>query len=120
MTIERLHHVSIDYDNYDETMDFYLGLLALEHHSDRPSGASPPGAWLRVGADQRINLSPRGRDHIHFALVTPDLSHMLERLRSAGCHIEEHVHGMNAMTRDPSGNWVELRRPPADWAKWAA
>ncbi len=118
MAVHDIHHVSLQYDDLESTIRFYSGMLGLEVRNEgRPAS---PGAWLAAGDGQRINLSPRGTEPAHFAMIVDDIEELVPRLLAAGYEVlEKNAPLMNVSVRDPAGNWVELRRPPGDWVDWA-
>jgi catechol 2,3-dioxygenase-like lactoylglutathione lyase family enzyme len=48
-----VHHVSINVDDVDKALDFYVGTLGLVPRPDRPDFGFP-GAWLNAG-DQQVH-----------------------------------------------------------------
>jgi catechol 2,3-dioxygenase-like lactoylglutathione lyase family enzyme len=95
-----------------EVVEWYGECLGLER-LEKPAGTRDAGAWFRAG-DHEIHISidehnpPRVA---HFGIVTDNYDGVIERLRSAGCHIEqarEIVGRHRFYTRDPAGNRIEI------------
>ncbi len=92
----------------DEMVTWYRDRLGLEQlESDRKGGR------FKVG-DQEIHvtLDPhQPSEKAHFCLVVDDCDAVIERLRNAGCHIEQarSFPGPHRFyTRDPAGNRLEI------------
>ncbi|MGI8775136.1 MAG: VOC family protein [Actinomycetota bacterium] len=112
--ILRLEHVNVTTpeDLEAQVVSWYESCLGLTPF-DKPDGTSSTGAWFKVG-DQEVHVT---RDEhnppkvAHFCLITDDLDDVIERLRSADCHIEQaaEIPGRRRFfTRDPAGNRVEI------------
>ena len=110
----RLDHVNITTPEELEkdVVAWYENCLGLEKIS-KLSGTSDAGAWFKIG-DAEVHVS---RDEhnphktSHFCLQVNDFQATVERLRDAGCHIEQagEIPGRHRLfTRDPAGNMVEL------------
>jgi catechol 2,3-dioxygenase-like lactoylglutathione lyase family enzyme len=96
----------------DDTCEWYRSCLGLEEMT-KPEGTRPMGAWFRAGP-QEIHVSvDEHNPHktAHFGMVVTDFAAAVERLRGAGCHIEQagEIPGRHrCYTRDPAGNRVEI------------
>jgi catechol 2,3-dioxygenase-like lactoylglutathione lyase family enzyme len=110
-----IHHVSINVDDVDAALDFYVGRLGLEKRTDRPDFGFG-GAWLDAGG-QQVHLiqapppEPRGQ---HFAIHVDDLDAAVAELRGSGLTVSEPVavgRGRQSFLADPAGNQVELQQP---------
>jgi catechol 2,3-dioxygenase-like lactoylglutathione lyase family enzyme len=109
-----LDHVSVTTpeDLEADVLDFYSTCLDLES-LDRPPGGRAGGGTFRAGP---VEIHVSIDDHnphkaSHFGLVVSDFHAAVERLRKAGCHIEQAspIPGRErCFTRDPAGNLVEL------------
>jgi catechol 2,3-dioxygenase-like lactoylglutathione lyase family enzyme len=113
-TIVGLDHINVTTPEelLEEVMDFYSGCLGLER-IDKPSGTSASGGWFRAGpAEIHVSIDEHNPQKApHFGLVVSDFSAALERIRAAGCHVEQArpIPGRDrCFTRDPAGNRVEL------------
>ncbi|MGI9645178.1 MAG: VOC family protein [Ilumatobacteraceae bacterium] len=116
MRFARVHHVSINVTDIDESRRFYgevLGLASLP----RPDFGFP-GEWLDAG-EQQIHLieakdfeAPDGR---HFALEVDDLDATIAVLNERGVDVSEpaDIDGVcrQAFFSDPTGNLIELNQP---------
>ena len=114
MKVVALEHVSVTSpgDLEDEVVSWYRDLLGLEQ-MEKPEGAREKGAWFRIGDQQvHVMIDEHNPPKVsHFALVVDDFSEVVERLRGAGCHIEQArpVPGRKRFfTRDPAGNRIEI------------
>jgi glyoxylase I family protein len=109
-----VHHVSINVDDVDAALDFYVGQLGLTPRSDRPDFAFG-GAWLDVGASGgQVHLiagdppRPAGQ---HFAIRVDDVAAVVAELRAAGLPVTDPSPvgaSLQAFVSDPAGNQVEL------------
>jgi catechol 2,3-dioxygenase-like lactoylglutathione lyase family enzyme len=96
----------------EETLAWYrdtLGLASLE----KPEGSRPAGAWFEAGAQEiHISQDPHNPPKTaHFAIAVSDFDRAVERLRTAGAHIEQAaaIPGrQRCYTRDPAGNRIEI------------
>ncbi len=112
--ITHLDHVNITApeDLQEEVLGWYESCLGLDR-IDKAEGTSSAGAWFRAG-DQQVHVSLDEHNPpktAHFCLVTDDFEAAVERLRDAGCHIEQArpVPGRHRFfTRDPAGNRIEI------------
>ncbi|HLI53831.1 MAG TPA: VOC family protein [Acidimicrobiales bacterium] len=110
-----VHHVSLNVADVPSALSFYVDLLGLKPRSDRPDFGFG-GAWLDAG-DQQVHLiegePPPDRGQ-HFALAVDDLEAVVAELRDQGLQVSDAVpvgRSLQAFTRDPSGNTVELHQP---------
>lgn len=109
-----LEHVSVTSpeDLEEEVTTWYRDLLGLEE-MEKPPGTRAKGAWFRIGQQQvHVTIDEHNPAKIsHFGLIVDDFSEVVERLRGAGCHLEQAgtIPGRRRFyTRDPAGNRVEI------------
>ena len=111
-----VHHVSINVDDVDEALRFYVDVLGLSPRGDRPD-LGIGGAWLDVGG-QQVHLSVRPRRRTS---VSTSLSRWPTSTRASPSCAPGHRRtdpmvigtGRQAFLEDPSGNAVELHQPAA-------
>lgn len=110
-----IHHVSINVQDVDEAIQFYVGVLGMER-IERPD-LGFPGAWLR-NRDQEVHLlgiesTPPPKEQ-HFAFAVDDLAAVTGIVEAAGfkCSKPNEIPGVcvQAFTHDPSGNMVEFNQ----------
>lgn len=115
IVLNGIHHVSINVQDVDQAIRFYVGVLGLEE-IDRPD-LGFPGAWLK-NHDQEVHLlgiqsTPPPKEQ-HFAFAVDDLAEVTRTLESAGyeCSQPNLIPGVcvQAFTHDPSGNMVEFNQ----------
>lgn len=112
--INDVQHVSINVNDLDAALAFYVDLLGLDQ-VDRPEGGES-GAWLQVGATQ-VHLTLRTvppQEGQHFAFDVADADAVAAHLHAAGHEtlpIKE-VPGFcrQLFTTDPSGNRLEFNQ----------
>lgn len=109
-----VHHVSINVDDADAAIAFYIDVLGFTLRDDRPDFGFG-GAWLDVG-DQQLHLlevpMPDDRGQ-HFAIRVEDLDATVDELRARGVTVGDPSPvgpGRQAFLHDPSGNMVELHQ----------
>lgn len=109
-----MHHVSINVDDVDTALDFYVGVLGLRARSDRPDFGFP-GAWLDAGG-QQVHLIqgdvPKGNGQ-HFAVLVADLDATIGELRARDVEVSDASPvgpNLQAFLSDPDGNLVELHQ----------
>jgi glyoxylase I family protein len=107
-----VHHVSINVPDVDAALGFYVDLLGLSVRKDRPD-FNFGGAWLDVGGQQVHLIAGDVPDRLgqHFAVQVADVDAAIATLRERGVKVSDAVPvatGLQAFTRDPSGNMVEL------------
>ncbi|MFN2588498.1 MAG: VOC family protein [Actinomycetota bacterium] len=96
----------------DDTCEWYRSCLGLEE-MPKPQGTRPQGGWFHAGG-QEIHVSvDEHNPHktAHFGIVVTDFQGAIDRLREAGCHIEQatEIPGRHRFyTRDPAGNRIEI------------
>ncbi len=111
-----VHHVSLNVDDVDACLAFYVDVLGLEV-LPRPDFGFP-GAWLAAGP-QQIHLiqmpeheAPKGQ---HFAFRVEDLDQARAELREKGVEVSDAFEipgvGCQAFLHDPAGNMIELNQP---------
>ncbi len=115
MRVLGVHHVSINVDDVDAAVAFYVERLGLTRRRDRPDFGFG-GAWLDVGGQQvhLIEGALPGDRGQHFALQVADLEATVSELRSAGLEVSDPSPvgtGRQAFLHDPAGNLVELHQP---------
>lgn len=115
MGLVGVHHVSINVDDVDRALAFYVNVLGLKVRPDRPDFAFG-GAWLDAG-DQQVHLiegEPPANLGQHFALAFTDLPALVSELRGQGLEVTEPVRSgtsLQSFVADPAGNRVELHQP---------
>ena len=114
MKLVGVHHVSINVDDVDAALAFYVGTLGLVPRTDRPD-LGFAGAWLDAG-NQQVHLIdarvPTAQGQ-HFALQVEDLSATISELRDDGVNVSDAIlvgTGRQAFLHDPAGNLVELHQ----------
>lgn len=116
LTFTRVHHVSINVTDADESIVFYRDVLGLEL-LPRPA-FDFAGAWFGLG-DQQLHLieasgfvAPVGQ---HFALFVDDVDATSEVLTARGVRVSRvaEIPGVcrQAFFTDPTGNKIELNQP---------
>jgi catechol 2,3-dioxygenase-like lactoylglutathione lyase family enzyme len=131
-------HYSVWVTDQDEAVEFYVGKLGLEVHTDVQLDFM---RWLTVsvpGQSQlQIILAPltppiidpenadRARDLLSkgfmgaFILSTPDCRAAYERLLAAGVEFTqepvEHPYGIDCVARDPFGNEIRIAEQGPAW-----
>lgn len=109
-----MHHVSINVNDVDAALDFYVGVLGLRARSDRPDFGFD-GAWLDAGG-QQVHLIkgavPAGAGE-HFALLVADIDATIDELRGRDVDVSAAVPvgpNQQAFLKDPCGNLIELHQ----------
>jgi catechol 2,3-dioxygenase-like lactoylglutathione lyase family enzyme len=115
MQVLGVHHVSINVDDVDAAVAFYVERLGLGRRIDRPDFGFG-GAWLDAGGQQvhLIEAALPGDRGQHFALRVVDLDATITELRSVGVEVSDASPvgtGRQAFLHDPAGNLVELHQP---------
>ncbi len=110
-----VHHVSINVDDVDAALAFYVEALGMAPRADRPDFRFG-GAWLDVGQQQvhLIEAPLPGDRGQHFALAVADLDATVAELRAAGIEVSDPSPvgtGRQSFVHDPAGNLVELHEP---------
>ena len=107
-----VHHVSINVEDVDAALAFYVDTLGMRARDDRPDFGFP-GAWLDAGS-QQLHLigapTPPAKGQ-HFALRVDDLTAVVSELRDRGVEVSEPMTvgaSLQAFLHDPSGNQIEL------------
>ena len=110
-----IHHVSINVNNVDAALDFYVGVLNLElkHRPD----LGFPGAWIQAG-EQEIHLLgidsgvPVKEQHFAFAVSDADTVHhaLTERGFNPSAIREIPAVCRQFFSHDPSGNMIEFNQ----------
>jgi glyoxylase I family protein len=107
-----VHHVSINVDDVEAALGFYVEVLGLVPRTDRP-GFGFGGAWLDAGGQQvhLIEATPPPGVGQHFALLVEDLDGTVDELRRRDVDVSDPKpvgSGRQAFVTDPAGNMVEL------------
>ena len=108
-----IHHVSINVNDVDAALNFYVGVLNLELKHRQDLGF--PGAWIQAG-DQEIHLLgidsgvPVKEQHFAFAVSDADTVHnaLTERGFNPSAIREIPAVCRQFFTHDPSGNMIEF------------
>lgn len=110
-----IHHVSLNVDDVDAAIRFYVDVLGFSVRDDRPDFGFP-GAWLDVGG-QQVHLiqapAPDDRGQ-HVALQVADIEAAVAEVRGKGFEVSDAFPvgtGQQAFLHDPAGNLVELQQP---------
>jgi glyoxylase I family protein len=112
MQVRGVHHVSINVEDVDAALGFYVGTLGLVQRPDRPDFGFP-GAWLDAGTQQvhLIGGSTPPAQGQHFALQVDDIDAVIGELRRGGTEVSDPVPvgpNLQAFLNDPAGNQIEL------------
>jgi catechol 2,3-dioxygenase-like lactoylglutathione lyase family enzyme len=108
-----VHHVSINVDDVDAALGFYVDVLGLAQRQDRPPDLGVGGAWLDAGAQQvhLIHAPPPTARGQHFALLVDDLDAVVDELRGRSVDVSDPVpvgRNRQSFLHDPAGNLIEL------------
>lgn len=109
--------MSINVDDVDAALHFYVDVLGMTVRQDRPD-FSFGGAWLDAGGQQvhLIKAKVPTAEGQHFAVAVDDLPAVVEELRGQGLTVTDPVpsaRSLQSFVFDPSGNRVELHQPNA-------
>ncbi len=119
MPIDRIEHVQLAMPPGEENaaVDFYDGLLGIDHVPKPAHLALRGGCWfergslkVHLGVDQNFRPAKKA----HPALLVSDLGELVDALRSAGVKIvdDEPLEGYDRIyVYDPFGNRIELMEP---------
>jgi catechol 2,3-dioxygenase-like lactoylglutathione lyase family enzyme len=104
--------VSINVDDVDAALRFYVDVLGLTPRTDRPDFGIG-GAWLDAGGQQLhlIELPAPQAIGQHFAILVDDLATTVDELRGKGITVSDPSPvgtSLQAFLNDPAGNQVEL------------
>lgn len=109
-----VHHVSINVDDLDAAVGFYVDVLGLTPRTDRPE-LGVDGAWLDAGG-QQVHLIkgevPPGKGQ-HFAVLVDDLDAVVGELRERAIRVSDPSpvgSGRQSFLSDPCGNLIELHQ----------
>ena len=110
-----VHHVSVNVNDVEEALSFYVDVLGLSQRADRPNFGFG-GAWLDVGSQQihLIEAPPPDDRGQHLALQVDDLDSAIGELRSRSVEVSDPSPvgtSRQAFLHDPSGNRIELHEP---------
>jgi catechol 2,3-dioxygenase-like lactoylglutathione lyase family enzyme len=127
-----LHLVAVIVRDYDEAIDFFVGLLGFELAEDVPSTTTdgrpkrwvvvrPPGAQTGIllargdGERQRALIGDQFAGRVGLFLRVDDFDAVYERLRAAGVEFvrppRDEAYGKVAVFRDIAGNRWDLLGP---------
>jgi len=109
-----VHHVSVNVDDVDDALGFYVGVLGMRVRDDRPDFPFG-GAWLDIGGQQLhlIEAGPPAALGQHFAVLVADIDATVAELRSVGVTVSDPSpvgSARQAFTSDPAGNTIELHQ----------
>jgi len=119
LPIDRIEHVQLAMPPGEENaaVDFYDGLLGIDHVPKPAHLALRGGCWfergslkVHLGVDQNFRPAKKA----HPALLVSDLGELVDALRSAGVKIvdDEPLEGYDRIyVYDPFGNRIELMEP---------
>ena len=104
--------MSINVDDVEAALAFYVDVLGLVPRTDRPDFRFG-GAWLDAGGQQvhLIEAQPPPGAGQHFALLVDDLAGTVSELRRRDVEVSDPKPvgpGRQAFLTDPAGNMVEL------------
>jgi glyoxylase I family protein len=104
--------VSINVDDVEAALAFYIDVLGLTLRNDRPDFGFG-GAWLDAGGQQvhLIEGTPPAALGQHFAVLVDDLDGTVAELRERAVEVSDPKpvgSSRQAFLTDPSGNLVEL------------
>lgn len=110
----RVHHVSVNVNDVDESIAFYTGVLGGTQRSDRPDFGIG-GAWIDLGGTQVHLIETAVPPNLgqHFAILVDDLDAVVDELRTKGLTVGAPVPvgpGFQTFLDDPSGNAIELHQ----------
>lgn len=114
MTLQGLHHVSINVDDIDAANHFYIDLLGLVA-IDRPD-IGIAGTWLEAANGLQVHLIELpggGCQANHMAFAVENIDEAIAELRGKGMEIPDWTDigtGRQVFLYDPSGNIVELNQ----------
>jgi glyoxylase I family protein len=110
-----IHHVSVNVDDVQTALRFYVDVLGFSVRGDRPDFGFG-GAWLDVGSQQLhlIEAPPPDDRGQHLAVQVEDIDAAIAEVRARGVEVTDAVpvgSGRQAFLHDPAGNLVELQQP---------
>jgi glyoxylase I family protein len=110
-----VHHVSINVEDVDAALAFYVDVLGFVERSDRPDFGFG-GAWLDVGGQQLHLIEAKIPANLgqHFAVHVADLDATIAELRARAIEVTDPTPvgtSRQAFLVDPAGNTVELIEP---------
>jgi glyoxylase I family protein len=110
-----VHHVSINVDDVDAAVAFYVDVLGLAIRQDRPADIGVGGAWLDAGGQQvhLIHAPPPTARGQHFALLVEDLDTAVDELRAQDVNVSDPApvgRSRQSFLNDPAGNLIELHQ----------
>ena len=133
--LKAITHSSVYVLDQDEALDFYVGKLGLEVHTDADLGfmrwltVNVPGrrdreillerpgppAMDEAAAEQVRELLTKGVMGLGFILTTDDCRRTYEELLARGVEFTqeptEHFYGIDCGLRDPFGNHIRITQP---------
>lgn len=109
-----VHHVSVNVEDVDAALAFYVEVLGCSVRTDRPDFGFG-GAWLNVG-DQQVHLiegtTPDNKGQ-HFAVQVSDVDAAVAEIRRHGVTVSDPMSvgaSRQAFLQDPSGNAIEIHQ----------
>jgi glyoxylase I family protein len=111
-----VHHVSINVDDLEPAVDFYVDVLGLTRRDDRPI-LGVDGVWLDAGPQQvhLIKAPPPTARGQHFAVLVDDIDAAVADLRTRQVEVSDPApvgQSRQSFLTDPAGNLVELHEAP--------
>ena len=109
-----VHHVSINVDDVDAALGFYVDVLGLRVRDDRPDFPFG-GAWLDAGGQQVHLIEAATPTDLgqHFAVLVADIEASVAELRGSGVTVSDPspvAANRQAFLHDPAGNTIELHQ----------
>lgn len=117
------NHIAISVKDADASIAFYQKVLQLEEIPNTASNSRT--RWLSLGEGKQLHLIHRPNENItisksvHFALATPDIDKIVNRLTELGIEFVDWVGAVNTVYvrddgikqiyfQDPDGYWIEI------------
>lgn len=129
--IRDLGHPAFAAHDVEKTLGFYALLGIEEAFRLRHDDGSLMLAYLHVSGDRFIEVFPGGPppdpdrkgSFMHLCLLTDDINAVVEHLRGNGAPIDRETTvgldgNLQAWTRDPDGNEIELMQLSEDSPQW--
>ncbi len=115
ISTQGIHHVSINVNDLDAAIEFYVGVLNLKLLTRPDLGF--PGAWIQAGG-QEIHLlgidsgTPVKEQHFALAVDDADEVHATLTLQGLAPSIVREIPNVcrQFFTHDPSGNMIEFNQ----------
>ena len=117
------NHIAISVKDADASIEFYQKVLHLEEIPNTASNSRT--RWLSLGEGKQLHLIHRPNENIkisksvHFALATPHIDKVVDRLTELGIEYFDWIGAVNKVYirddgiqqiyfQDPDGYWVEI------------